>query len=125
MIMGRKTHESIGRPLPNRENIVVTRQRELKIPGCIVVHSLAEALTLAEEHGATEACVIGGGELFGEALPLADRVYLTRVHAVIEGDTFFPTLDPEEWQEVSSDERSEDAKHLHSYTFMVFERRKK
>ncbi|MEK7218791.1 MAG: dihydrofolate reductase [Patescibacteria group bacterium] len=124
MIMGRKTFDAIGRVLPDRQNIVVSREKET-IPGCDVVTSLDEALAMAGQSEAKEACVIGGGQIFQQTLPLADRVYLTRVHAVIEGgDTFFPPLSEAEWEEVSRDERPEDPRHLHAYTFLIYERRK-
>ncbi|MDD4319260.1 MAG: dihydrofolate reductase [Candidatus Peribacteraceae bacterium] len=125
VLMGRKTYESIGRPLPNRENIVITRRQGLKIPGCTVVHSLAEALKYCEERlHAKELFVIGGSEIFQQALPLANRVYLTRVHAQIEGDAFFPVLSRDDWNEVQRDEHAEDPQHLYSFMFQLFERRK-
>jgi len=125
MIMGRKTFDSIGRPLPNRENIIISRQPHLHIPGCIVVHSLEEALKHCEESlDAKEAFVIGGGGVFTDALPKADRIYLTRVHAVVDGDVFFPALDLNEWEEVERDEHQEDPQHLYAYTFLLYERRK-
>ena len=99
IIMGRKTYDSIGRPLPKRQNIVVTRQEGLKIDGCIVVHSLGQALTLAWETDA-EPRVIGGATLYEQAFPRATRLYLTEVQQVIEdGDTFFPDWSPSDWTE--------------------------
>ena len=90
IIMGRKTHESIGRPLPGRTNIVVTRDTSHEIPGCVVVKSLSEALAIAREAESEEIFVIGGGQIYAEALLVADRLYLTLVHAIMDGDTFFP-----------------------------------
>jgi dihydrofolate reductase len=125
VIMGRKTFVSIGKPLPNRENIVITRQPHLHLSGCIIVHSLKEALRYAEKQiGAKEAFIIGGGEIFTEALSLADRVYLTRVHGTFEGDAYFPALDPDEWEAVDKDEHEEDQQHMHAYTFLLYERKK-
>jgi dihydrofolate reductase len=122
--MGRKTYESIGHPLPNRLNIVITRQEHQKISGCTVVHSIDAAIRAAESLGAKEACVIGGGEIYREALQLADRIYLTRVHAEFtDADAFFPALGVE-WEEVSREEHESDPNHLYGYTFLVFERRK-
>lgn len=95
IIMGRKTWESIGRPLPGRTSIVVTRNRSYAAAGAQVVDSLRSALLLA--HSDSEAFVIGGAEIYREALPLADRIYLTEVDAEYPGDTFFPALNPEEW----------------------------
>jgi len=99
IIMGRKTWDSIGRPLPKRRNIVVTRQRELEIDGCEVVHSLEAAIALAREDD-PEPRVIGGSTLYELALPLATRLYLTEVGKAVEGDTFFPHFDPEDWTEL-------------------------
>ncbi|TXH08233.1 MAG: dihydrofolate reductase [Candidatus Moraniibacteriota bacterium] len=90
IIMGRKTYESIGRPLPGRTNIVITRDTGRDIPGCIVVDSLAEALAKARAIESKEIFVIGGGQIYAEALALADRLYLTLVHAIMDGDAFFP-----------------------------------
>ena len=99
VIMGRKTYESLGRPLPNRTNVVITRQ-QVEIPGCRVVHSLGEAVALFP--GDDEVFVIGGAQIYGEALPAADRFYLTRVHRAYEGDTRFPEWDAAEWRLVGS-----------------------
>lgn len=98
VIMGRRTHESIGRPLPGRRNIVVTRQTQAAWPGCEVAHSLEEALTLAGD--VPEVFVIGGAELYAQALPRADRLYLTLIDADYEGDAFFPAFDHKEWREI-------------------------
>ena len=95
VVMGRRTYESIGKPLPGRKNIVVTRNRDYSAPGCTVVGSLDEAWRAAED--ADEVCVIGGTTLFEETLPGADLIHLTEVEADIEGDTFFPPLDRNQW----------------------------
>ena len=143
VIMGRKNYESIiaalGKPLPNRRNIIITRQEDLECEGCDVVHSLEEAIDAAKDHLSTASChslsvsargeleviqeifIIGGGQIYAEALPKADRVYLTRVHTEIEGDVFFPELG-EEWKEVSREHHEKDEEHAHAFTFMVFER---
>jgi dihydrofolate reductase len=124
VIMGWMTYKSIGRPLPGRENIVISEQ-PAKLPGYTVVSSLQEAIKYCDERlGAKEAFVIGGGLTYAQALSLADRVYLTRVHTVLEGDAFFPKLDPAQWEEVERDEHLEDPKHLFAYTFLLYERRK-
>lgn len=103
VIMGRRTWDSIGRPLPGRPNIVVTRQPDWSAEGAHPVHSLAEALALAERLApeASEAMVIGGSALFAEALPAAHRVYWTEIHGAYEGDTLFPPFDRSGWREVS------------------------
>jgi dihydrofolate reductase len=124
VIMGRKTYTSIGRPLPKRTNIVVSRDAALQIPGCTVTGSLDEALTLARRTGAEEACIIGGGELYRLALNIADRLYLTRVHTTIEGgDVFFPDVDPLQWKRVHSLEHAADENHAFTFTMEEYERR--
>ena len=95
VIMGRKTFESLGRPLPNRRNVVISRQEDLRIEGCEVVHSLAEGLALFSED--EEVFVIGGAQIYREALPKADFLYLTRIDHAYEGDTCFPDWDEQEW----------------------------
>jgi dihydrofolate reductase len=99
IIMGRKTFESIGRPLPGRTNIVITRRADFGVEGCLTAHSLQEAIALAESD--SEAFVIGGGEIYSQAIPLAQRIYLTRVHAGYAGDTIFPELNMAEWATTS------------------------
>ena len=96
IIMGRKTFESIGRPLPNRKNIVVSRNANLVIDGCVIVNSLNEALKITKDEN--EVFVVGGGELYFQALPLANKLYLTKVHKDFEGDTIFPTINFDEWK---------------------------
>jgi len=122
IIMGRKTHESIGRILPGRRNIVVTRQ-DIEIDGCDVVHSIEEALKLVK--GEPEIAIIGGGEIYEQALPLANVIDLTRVHTTIEGgDAFFPEFSEDEW-ELKSEERVEaDEEHKYAFTFLLYERKK-
>ncbi|MBW7909175.1 MAG: dihydrofolate reductase [Kiritimatiellae bacterium] len=102
IIMGRRTWDSIGKPLPGRRNIVVTSNAHFNAPGTERAHSLAEALHLAEP--AHEVAVIGGARLFAEALPIADILYLTEIHADYEGDTFFPQWNREEWREIERHE---------------------
>ncbi len=120
LIMGRKTLESFGRPLPNRRNIIITRQSDYQCNGAEVVHSLEEALALCQ--GEQIVFIGGGSEIYRQALPLVDQVLLTRVHAVLEGDSFFPELDMNEWQLVSSEPHPADERHAYAYTFMVYER---
>ncbi|HEX7115327.1 MAG TPA: type 3 dihydrofolate reductase [Steroidobacter sp.] len=120
VIMGRRTYESIGRPLPGRTNIVVSRRPDLAIEGCIVVDSLEAAIAVAGE--APEILVIGGAEVFREALPRASRIYLTRVHAHVEGDVHFPALEPDEWREVEVQHHPADERHAHAFSFILLER---
>ncbi len=124
VLMGRKTYESLPerfRPLPGRENIIVTRQRGYEAPGCRVVHSVAEAVERLQDR--EEVMVIGGAQIFAQLLPQADRLYLTLVHGRHEGDVFFPLLDPDEWQEVSREEHTADERHATAFSFVILERR--
>ena len=121
VIMGRKTYESIGHPLKNRRNIVITRQKDFQAEGCEVVASLEDALKLSQSE--EEVFVIGGGEIFKQVFPLANRIYLTRVHAHVEGQALFLEIS-EDWVEVSREPHEADAENPHAYTFLVYERRK-
>ncbi|NVB43104.1 dihydrofolate reductase [Pseudenhygromyxa sp. WMMC2535] len=123
VIMGRRTWESQGKPLPKRVNLVVTSRPDFQAPGAQIVRSLAEGLALAREAGDDEAFVIGGTRLYAEALALADRLYLTRVHAEVEGDAHFPAFDRSAWTEVERREHPADERHAHAFTIMVLERR--
>lgn len=120
VLMGRKTHESIGRPLPERTNIVVTRDRSYQAPGCVVVHSIESAIRAAGGH--EEVMVIGGTDFYRQLLPKADRIYLTLVHAAFEGDARFPDLDEREWREVERVDCVPDEKNSWPYSFIRLER---
>lgn len=122
VIMGRKTFESIGKPLPGRSNIVVTRNKTWTFEKVLVAHTLPEAIELGQATGATEIFVIGGAEIFNAALALAHRIYRTRIHHHFDGDVFFPDINPEEWQLVKSHSHAPDEKNRHAYTFEVWER---
>lgn len=127
IIMGRKTYESIGRPLPGRTNIIVTRSRDYEVENARVVDCLTDAIELAETisfiDGSEEAFVIGGAELYKHALPFVDRMHLTMVHAEVDGDTYFPDFDVEEWEEVSKEHFDADEANPYDYSICVFERR--
>jgi dihydrofolate reductase len=125
VIMGRKTFESIGRPLPNRVNIVLTTTY-LDLKSCKVASSLPQAVTMALESKPAEVFLIGGRDVFAKALEqsLADRIYLTRVHARVEGDVLLPDIDWGKWKEVSSTYHEADDKHAYPFTFLVYERKK-
>ncbi|MBK0404586.1 dihydrofolate reductase [Adhaeribacter sp. BT258] len=118
IIMGRKTYESIGKPLPNRTNIVITRQEDFKPEGCLVAHSLPEALMLAQQLDAN-IFVIGGAEIYKQAMFLADTIYLTEVHHEFEGDTFFPEIDTLLWVETDREEHKADDKNPYDYAFVT------
>jgi dihydrofolate reductase len=124
VLMGRLTWEAIGKPLPGRLNLVLTRSAGWHAAGAQRVGSLREALRLAQRAGAQELMVIGGAEVYRQALPSAGRIYLTRVHAEPWGDTLFPELDPEEWHEVGRRERLSDERNPWDLTFVVLERRR-
>ncbi len=120
LVMGRKTHESIGRPLPGRQNIIVTRQADYRAEGCTIAASLEQAI--AEALSAEEVMIIGGATLYAAALPRADRLYLTEVHAQIAGDTHFPPLDRKAWREVSRERHEADESNDHDYSFVILDR---
>jgi dihydrofolate reductase len=121
VVMGRRTWQSIGKPLPGRDNIVVTRNPAFVAPGATVVTSLDAAWRAAGD--AAEACVIGGTSLFAEALPIADRIHLTEVDAVVEGDTFFPEFDRSRWVEHEVERHAADDRHAYPFRIVVLERR--
>ena len=121
VIMGRRTCDSIGRPLPDRHNIVMTRDPGYVAEGCDVVSSVAEALDVAGD--ANEVMVIGGGQVYRDFLPRADRIYMTRVQAEVQGDAFFPGIDGNGWRLVSVEHHAADEKHEYPFEMMVFERR--
>ncbi len=123
LLMGRRTYESIGRPLPERVLVVLTR-RPFAAPGGVrCAKSLEQALELLEASGDAEPFVAGGAEVYGETLPRASRLYLTRVRAAVEGDTYFPELDWDAWRLVSEQAHPADARHAYPMSFRVYERR--
>jgi dihydrofolate reductase len=123
MIAGRKTFESIGKPLPGRQTIVVTRNASFKPDGCLVAASVQAALALAQERGETEVFVIGGAEIYTQTLDVADRVYLTHVHAEVDADTFFPELKHDSWIETQSAFQPAGEKNQYAFTFKLLERK--
>lgn len=123
LIMGRKTFESIGRPLPGRSMIVITRNSHFAVEGGSVAHSLDEALELARQVGEQEAFIIGGGEIFHQAYEQADRIYLTQVHTAGTADVFFPTLVWEDWEILETSQHPADEKNQFSHTYTVLARK--
>ena len=123
VIMGRKTFESIGKPLPNRRNIIISHRKDYKVEGCDVVDSLVRAYELIGNDVSGEAFVIGGGEIYRQAMDRADRIYLTRVHSEFVGDTYFPEVDSRLWVETDRKEHPADVHHAFPLTFLTFERR--
>lgn len=126
VVMGRRTFESIGRPLPGRTNIVITRNREFSAAGVRVVSSLDEALELAADiamiDGVDELVVIGGAEIYRAAIPRADRLYVTEVHAQVEGDAHLPAIDWSRWQERERERHQADGANPYNYSFVTYER---
>ncbi len=127
IIMGRKTYESIGRPLPNRTNIVVSRNPQFQAEGIVMVESLEAAIKHAESvnliNGIDEVMVIGGAAIYEAALPLADRLYITHVHANVDGDAFFPKVNFEQWNEVSIENFNKDESNPFDYSFAVYDKK--
>src|SRR3954467_2424486 len=124
VIMGRKTFESMNNePLAGRINIVITKQPGWNREGAVVVHNWNDALFVAADADCNEVFVIGGGEIFKESIKKADRIYMTRVHTIVDGDVFFPEIDTKKWKEVSKRDCFADEKHLYNYSFEVWEKR--
>ncbi|MDB5196931.1 MAG: hypothetical protein JWP88_1302 [Flaviaesturariibacter sp.] len=122
ILMGRKTFESIGKPLPGRKSIVITRNQEWKHEGVEVVHSIEEAIVLAATYSIKEIFVIGGAEIFKTAFEKATRIYLTRIHHQFKGDVYFPELDTNQWKLVSNKDCEADEKNAFAHSFQVWER---
>lgn len=120
ILMGRKTYESIGRPLPQRENIIVTRDVDFKAPGCLIVHSIDAALSVVQHKD--EVLVIGGALLYQQMLPLVQRLYLTVIHQAFVGDAFFPEIDQSKWREVERCDCNRDEKNPYQYSFITLDK---
>lgn len=120
ILMGRKTYDSIGRPLPGRTNLILTRQHNLQIEGCTIVHSLDEAIAALPE--ASEIMVMGGAEIYKLLLERADRLYITEIDAAFEGDTWFPPFDRSSWRETFREPHAPDELNRWSYRFLILER---
>ncbi len=133
VIMGQKTFESLGKnadgtqtgkPLPNRRNIVITRDLNYTFPGVEIVHSIEEAIKICKENEAEEFFVIGGGEIYRQTIDKADKLYITRVEADFpDAEVFFPAIEPSLWQETSREEHEADEQHPYKYTFLTYERK--
>ncbi len=120
IVMGRKTYDSIGKPLPNRRNIVISTNKNLLIEGAEVVSNFQEAIALCK--GEAEVCIIGGGKIYNEAIGIVNKMYITMVDAEIEGDTYFPKINLSNWYEVFSEKQFKDERHAFDYTFKIFVR---
>lgn len=126
LVMGRATYQSIGRPLPGRDTIILTRDKGFSEPGCTVCHTLGGALDIARGYalrrGADEVIIFGGAQIYGQAMPFADRIYLTRVHANPEGTAYFPDPDPRTWKKVSDERAPRGPKDSAEHSVLVFEK---
>lgn len=120
VIMGRKTYESLGKPLPNRTNIIITRNKDYQAEGCIVTHSLTEALAAAKED--PNPFILGGAEIYNQAMKIADKLDLTFVHHTFEADAFFPEINTDEWIETSRSDYKADDKNKYDYSFVTYKR---
>ena len=120
VVMGRKTYDSIGRPLPKRTNVVITRDTNLAIEGCTVVHSLEEAVAMFDKN--EEVFIIGGAQIYAQALAVADRIYLTVIDKEYEGDTSFPEIDYSAWKEISREEYVRGEEFEHPFAFITLEK---
>ena len=118
IIMGRKTFESFPKPLPNRTHVVITRQQNYQPEGCIVVNSIENAIKACPEN--ETIYIIGGGEIYNQALAFSDTIEITKVHGEFEADAFFPEIKAEEWELVQSDFNAKDERHLYDYTYQTF-----
>jgi dihydrofolate reductase len=120
ILMGRKTYESIGKPLPNRTNVIITKNKDFTAEGCIIVHSVEEAVA---HFAGEEVFVIGGAEVFKLFMPVVDRLYITLIEHEFEADTYFPDFDIDDWQLLSSEEGITDEKNPYAFSFLVYEKR--
>jgi len=123
VVMGRKTFESVNKTLPGRFNIVITRQKDWNAEGVIVASDLEDAFKKAAETNCKETFIIGGGEIFRLSIEVADKIYMTRVHTELDGDTFFPVIDENKWQLISNQDFKADEKHKFDYSFQTWIRR--
>ena len=121
IVMGRKTYDSIGKPLPGRDTVIVTRNADYAVPGCLAVNSLDAALTVS--HGDTEVFFVGGAELYRQALAIAHRIYLTEIQRVFDGDAFFPEFDPSQWIETARDKHRTEGANGFEYHFVIYDRK--
>ncbi|MDB5230633.1 MAG: dihydrofolate reductase [Chitinophagaceae bacterium] len=124
VLMGRKTFEALsGKPLNGRVNMVMTKQKDWKAEGVVTVHTLADAVFFAKENGYNQLQIIGGGEIYKETLSKTNRLYITRVHASLEGDAYYPEFDKKDWQLVHDDAHPADEKHAYAYSFQTWMRK--
>ena len=123
IIMGRNCYESIGKPLPKRTNVILTRNPFYLVSNCYVTHSIDEALQTAEDNGEDEAFIIGGAQIYELAMDRCERLYLTEVDLEVEGDIYFPKINMDDWKLISEEAHQADEKNEHDYVFKIFERK--
>jgi dihydrofolate reductase len=117
IIMGRKTYESIGRPLPGRHNIIITRSTDFNVPGCTIVHSMEQAIEVAKRDNPNRICIIGGGQIFQQALPITTKIYLTEIETEPEGNVYF-LYNKSDWREISKENHTANDRNQHDYNFI-------
>ena len=125
IVMGRKVYQSIGKPLPKRTNVIITRNPFFIVSNCFIANSIEEAISMAQENGDEEAMIIGGGEIYKQTMELWDRLYLTEVDADVEGDVYFPELDYSQWNLVSKEDHQKDEKNEYDYSFHIYDRKRR
>ena len=123
VVMGRKTFEAMGKPLAGRTNIVITSNKDWKAAGAVPVQNIEDALKAAEATGAKEIFITGGGEIYRQTMGIADKIYMTRIYAEMEGDTFFPVIDQKIWERIFNKELKADEKNKYDMTFETFQKR--
>lgn len=120
ILMGRKTFESIGKALPGRTTVIITRQKDYTQEGCKIANSIEEAINLCQD---TEIFIIGGGEIYNQAFNIVNNIYLTRIHSIIDGDTFIPNIDDDNWQELDREDFLKDEKNEFDYSFINYKKK--
>ncbi len=123
IIMGRKTFESIGKPLPNRTTIVISRQANLQIEGAIITHSVEEAILKAKSLTREDIFIVGGAEIYALSLPLADQILVTQLHDIFEGDAFFPEIPLDSWEVIERERGVTDEKNAYQYSYLTYSRK--
>ncbi|MEN9386077.1 MAG: Dihydrofolate reductase [Bacteroidota bacterium] len=123
IIMGRKTFESIGKPLPNRTTIVISRQADLQIEGAIITHSVEEAILKAKSLTREDIFIVGGAEIYALSLPLADQILVTQLHDIFEGDAFFPEIPLDSWEVIERERGVTDEKNAYQYSYLTYSRK--
>lgn len=124
VVLGRKTFDSFGKPLPNRTHVVITRNETFHYPGVLRASGIDEALEICRNGGETEVFVLGGGEIYQQSMKHADKLYITEVKASFDGDTYFPEFDKSDWREINREPHFKDEKHAYDYSFVIYERTK-